>query len=243
VRPVRQTESVATQEYAPGRRAVLRGTPDRGIVLLWHGRGVDGADWMLPLADRVAAAGLLAVCADWNSEAADGGRSDLLTSLRFVRELAQRHSRDPDTVAVAGWSLGGTAAASLAVHGKRLGIALGGVVLIAPGDGPRAIDAISGSPLPATMPPGDGRCRIDLVYGEDDTSATPDLVSGLELRLRAATWRTSLHAVATDHAGVVGTRFEERTEQYVPSTAAHAVTGVAEVASIVVDAATTASSS
>jgi len=234
---------MVTHEYAPGRRALLRGTPARGVALLWHGRGVDGADWMLPLADHVATGGVLAIAVDWNSEATDGGRSDLLTSLRFARELAAANHHDPDAVAVAGWSLGGTAAASLAVHGKRLGVGLGGAVLIAPGDGPRAVDAISGSALPATMPPGAGRCRVDLVYGEDDTSATPDLVSGLELRLRAASWRTTLHAVATDHAGVVGTRFEERTERYVPSSAAHARAAVAEVAAVVIDAATPSSSS
>lgn len=229
------------QEYAPGRRAIVRGAADRGIALLWHGRGVDGAHWMLPLAERVATAGVLAVAADWNSEATDGGRSDLLTSLRFARELAVQHDRDPDTVAVAGWSLGGTAAVSLAVHAKRLGVAVGGAVLIAPGDGPRAIDAISGAALPATMPPGEGRCRVDLVYGDHDTSATPDLVAGLELRLRVAGWRTGLHEVDTDHAGVVGTRFDERTEQYLPSSAVHAVRAADDVARLIAAAATSSS--
>jgi dienelactone hydrolase len=230
-------------EHAPGRRIIVRGEPRRGVALLWHGRGVDGARWMLPLADRVAAAGVLALAADWNSEAADGGRSDLLTSLRHARDLAEQHGHDPDAVVVAGWSLGGTAAASLAVHAKRLGVALGGAVLIAPGDGPRVIDAISGAALPATMPPGEGRCRIDLVYGDRDTSATPDLVAGLELRLRVAGWRTTLHEIDTDHAGVVGTRFDERTEQYLPSRAHHAMHAADDVAALIVDAATSASAS
>lgn len=217
-----------------------RGAPDDGVVLLWHGRGVDGARWMLPLADRLADRGLLALAADWNSEAGDGGRTGLLGSVRHARETAERHGRDPDTLVVAGWSLGGTAAASLAVHAKRLGLGLGGAVLIAPGDGPRAIDGISGAALPRTMPPGAGRCRIDLVYGEDDTSATPDLVTGLELRLRTAGWSTSLHRVDTDHAGVVGTRFDERTEQYVASTAPHAVAAADEVATVIAAAAASA---
>lgn len=228
-------------EYAAGRRVIVRGTPDDGIALLWHGRGVDGAHWMLPLADRVAAAGVMALSADWDSEAADHGRSDLLSSLRFARETAELHGRDPDSVVVAGWSLGGTAAASLAVHAKRLGVGLGGAVLIAPGDGPRAIDAISGSPLPASMPPGAGRCRIDLVYGDRDTSATPDLVAGLELRLRSAGWRTSLHEIDTDHSGIVGARFDERTEQYPPASADHAVRAADAVAAVIVEAATSSS--
>jgi dienelactone hydrolase len=230
-------------EYAPGRRVIVRGTPEHGVVLLWHGRGVDGAAWMLPLAERIAAHGVLTLSADWNSEAADGGRSDLLTSLRFARELADGNGRDPDSVVVAGWSLGGTAAVSLAVHGKRLGVALGGAVLIAPGDGPQVTDPVSGTTLPTTMPPGAGRCGIDLVYGDRDTIATPDLVAGLELRLRIAGWRTALHEIDTDHAGVVGTRFDERTEQYRPSTAAHAVRAADRAAELVAGAATSSSSS
>lgn len=232
---------MAAQEYAPGRRVLRRGAPDRGIALLWHGRGVDGADWMLPLADRVAASGVLALAVDWNSEATDGGRSDLLSSLRFARELATEHGREPDVVAVAGWSLGGTAAASLAVHAKRLGISLGGVVLIAPGDGPQVIDPISGSPLPPTMPPGAGRGRIDLVYGHRDTGATPDLVSGLELRLRVAGWQTGLHEVDTDHAGIIGTRFDPRNEQYLRSDADHAARAAETVTALIVAAATSSS--
>jgi dienelactone hydrolase len=228
-------------EYAPGRRVIARGTPERGVALIWHGRGVDGAHWMLPLADRVAASGVLALAADWSSEADDHGRSDLLASLRFARETAQRHGRDPDSVVVAGWSLGGTAAVGLALHAERLGVGLGGVVLIAPGDGPRAIDGISGAARPAVMPPGDGRRGIDLVYGDRDTSATPDLVAGLELRLRGAGWPTTLHELDSDHSGIVGTRFDERTEQYLPSRVADALHAADAVAAIIVAAATSSS--
>jgi dienelactone hydrolase len=231
-----------TREYAPGRRIVAEGSPDHGIALIWHGRGVDAADWMRPLALQVAAAGVLTLAADWNSEAPDGGRADVLTSLRHARDVAVQHGRDPDTVVVAGWSLGGTAAASLAVHARRLGVGLGGAVLIAPGAGPRAIDAISGAPLPATMPTGEGRCPIHVVYGDRDTSATPDLVAGLELKLRSAGWRTTLRELDTDHAGIVGTRFDPRTEQYLPSDADHAVRACRDVAAVIVRAVTSASS-
>ncbi len=216
---------------------IVRGSAERGIALLWHGRGVGGASWMLPLAESVARRGVLALAADWDSEAADGGRADLLTSVREAREIAEQHGRDPDSVAVAGWSLGGTAAASLAVHAKRLGLGLAGVVLIAPGDGTRVTDPISGSPLPSRFPPGLGRCPVHLVYGVDDPLATPDLVSGLELRLRASGWDTTLHELSTDHAGVVGTWFDARTEQYRPSSASHAVDAREEVAAIIADAA------
>jgi dienelactone hydrolase len=229
------------REYAPGRRMLERGQADHGVALLWHGRGVAGAHWMRPLADQVAARGVLALAADWSSEADDHGRTDLLMSLRYAREAAEQHGHDPDSITVAGWSMGGTAAMSLAMFVKRLGAGLGAAVLIAPGDGPRAIAGISGLPLPATMPPGAGRAPIDVVYGRRDASATPDLVTGLELRLRTGGWVTSLHEVDTDHAGIVGTRFDERREQYVPSSAAHAVHAVGVVATIVADAVSRAS--
>ncbi|KQX74114.1 dienelactone hydrolase family protein [Aeromicrobium sp. Root472D3] len=220
-------------EYAPGRRVLVRGTPERGVVLLWHGRGVDSSSWMGPLADRVALRGALALAPDWSSETPDGGRSDLLTSVRYAREQASGAGLDPDRVVVAGWSLGGTAATSLAVHSERLGVGLGGVVLIAPADGPGVLDGISGGPLPRTLPRGEGRCRIDVLYGQDDTSTPPDQVGGLELRLRAAGWTTSLQAVAADHGEIVGCRYDARREVYRPSDGARARAAADQVADVV----------
>lgn len=227
---------MALHDYSPGRSLEAFGRPDHGIALLWHGRGVDHGSSMRPLALRVARSGVLSLCVDWNSEASDGGRTDLLSSVRFARDLATQHGLDPDSVVVAGWSLGGSAALSLATHSKRLGIGLGGVVLIAPGDGARLIEPITAAPLPQQFPPGAGRCRIDLTYGERDPLATPDLVSGLELRLRASGWDTSMHSVDADHAGVVGTRYETRTERYLPSRAADATQAADTVADVIVSA-------
>ena len=230
-----------TVEYAPGRAMDVLGGPDRGVVLLWHGRGVDHRGSMHPVAERIAAQGLLALPADWNSESADGGRADLLAAWHHARGLAEGHGRDPDAIVIAGWSLGGTAALSLAVHAESLGGGLGGIVLIAPGDGPRVSDPFNGQPLPDRFPPGAGRCPVDLVYGHDDPLSTPDLVSGLELRLRAAGWVTSMHAVDADHAEVVGTRYASRLERYLPSSSVRAVTAAAAVADVIVAAATSSS--
>jgi dienelactone hydrolase len=228
-------------EYAAGRRMLARGEARRGIVLLWHGRGVDSGDWMLPLAERVAAQGALALVPDWSSETPDGGRSDLLTSVRYARDRSTSAGLDPDRLVVAGWSLGGCAATSLAVHAKRLGIGLGGVVLIAPADGPGVVDGISGGPLPRTLPPGEGRCPVDVLYGEHDTSTPPDQVSGLELRLRAAGWSTSLQAVDADHGEIVGCRYDARREAYRPSTQPRALAGADVVAAVVATAVSRAS--
>lgn len=227
---------MTTQEYAPGRHVEVVGLPERGIVLLWHGMSVDHGSCLLPLARRLADGGVMALAVDWDPTAADGGRSDLLSSVRHARDTATLHGIDPDDLVVVGWSLGGTAAVSLAVHAKRLGIDLGGVVLVAPAGSPQMVDPISGSRLPTPLPPGEGRCRVDVVYGTADTVTPPDVVSGLELRLRAAGWSTSLHAVDTDHGGVVGARYHPRTEQYLPSTDAAAVAALGHVATIVLDA-------
>lgn len=223
-------------DYSPGRSLEALGRPEHGIALLWHGRGVDHGASMQPLATRIAASGVLALSVDWDSEAADAGRADLLSSVRFARELATSNGLDPDSFVIAGWSLGGSAALSLATHSKRLGIGLGGVVLIAPGDGDRLVEPITAAPLPQRFPPGAGRCRVDLVYGERDPLATPDLVTGLELRLRACGWDTSMHSVDADHAGVVGTRYEARTERYLPSRAADALHAADTVAELIVTA-------
>lgn len=222
------------REYSPGRRAHLFGRGDRGVALLWHGRGIDQGRAMHPIAQRVADSGMLAISVDWSSEVSDRGSSDLLASLRLAHELAAAHGVGP--VVLGGWSLGATAALEVAMDAETLGIHLAGVVLIAPGDGARVVGPITGSPLPAVFPPGSDRAPVTLVFGDDDPLSTPDLVSGLELRLRAAGWATSMHAVDADHAGVVGARFDERTERYLPSSAARATTAADTVAELVVAA-------
>ena len=100
-----------------------------------------------------------------------------------------------------GWSLGGTAAVSLAVHAKRLGLPPVRIVLVAPGDGPRAVDPVSGSPLPETFPSGND--VIDIVYGTADDISYAALVLGLDARLRAAGWRTRVTGLDADHVSIV----------------------------------------
>ncbi|MCW2788793.1 MAG: esterase [Aeromicrobium sp.] len=230
---------MTTEEYAPGRHLDVRGE-DGPVVLLWHGRGADARGVLTTLSERVAAHGVTVVTPDWDAGRPDGGRADLLTSVRRAREIATERGQDPDTIVVAGWSLGGVAAVSLALNARRLGIGVGGLVLIAPADGPRALDPISGQPLPTPLPSGAGRCRVHVIYGEDDTVTPPDMVCGLELRLRAAGWSTCLHALEGDHGEVVGATYDARRDVFVPSRSAPARRDVATVAGIV--AAATASS-
>nr|MCW2727744.1 esterase [Aeromicrobium sp.] len=216
---------------------------DGPMVVLWHGRGADARGVLARLSELVAAHGVTVLTPDWDADHPDGGRADLLSSVRIARELATERGQDPDTIVVAGWSLGGVAAVSLALNARRLGVGVGGLVLIAPADGPRATDPLSGQPLPTSLPSGAGRCRIDVVYGEQDTITPPDMVCGLELRLRAADWSTSLHAVPGDHGEVVGATYDERRDAFVPSPSARAIEDATTVAAIIAAAATASSSS
>lgn len=225
---------MAAHEYSPGRHAHVLGTEPTGLALLWHGRGIDQGRAMRPIAERVAARGVLAVSIDWSSEQADRGRGDLLASWGFARELAVRHRLDPDQIVIAGWSLGATAALDLVSSG--VAPAPRAIVLIAPGDGPRVASPITGQPLPSSFGPDQHAVPVSLVYGEHDPLSTPDLVSGLELRLRAAGWTTSLHVVDADHAGVVGARFDARTERYLPSRDERAKVAADTVADLIVSA-------
>jgi dienelactone hydrolase len=192
-----------TEEYAPGRLVDVHGDGDGAAVLMWHGRGPDDRTSLTWLAESVAEHDLRVLTADWNSFADDGGRADLLASLRHAREHAATHDIDVARLVIVGWSLGGTAAVGLAVHGKRLGLPPMPTVLLAPGDGERALDAISGLPLPATFPPAVGRAGLDVLYGTRDDIADAGLVRGLAGRLEAADWDVRVTEVDADHETIV----------------------------------------
>jgi pimeloyl-ACP methyl ester carboxylesterase len=194
---------MVTEEYAPGREVDVHGEGHEGIVLLWHGKEPNSRRLLSGLAASVAATGARVLNADWDSAADDRGRADLLGSVRHARETADALGLDPADLVVVGWSLGGVAATSLAVHAKRLGIAVGHTVLIAPADGPRAVDPISGAPLPHPMPPGAGQGPVDVLHGSADDITKPAMVRGLEERLRSAGWATTLTELETDHWDIV----------------------------------------
>lgn len=192
-----------SEEYAPGRLVDVHGEGTDGIVLMWHGRGPDERGALAPLAATTAAEGVRVVVPDWSSLAQDGGRADLLTSFRYARELAVTQGLDPARLVIVGWSLGGTAAVSLAVHAKRLGLPPARIVLLAPGDGPRAVDPISGSALPDPFPPGANQLPVDILHGERDDISHAALVTGLAQRLAAAGWSIDLVELAADHVSIL----------------------------------------
>ncbi|KQV74807.1 hypothetical protein ASC61_07225 [Aeromicrobium sp. Root344] len=206
-----------TREYAPGRRLDVHGDGAAGVVLLWHGRGTDSRAVVADLAREIAGHGLRVVVPDWDSAAPDGGRSDLLASLEHARGVAHDAGLDPDRLVVAGWSLGGTAAVGLVRRAPSLGVGIAAIVLLSPGDGPRALDPFTGAPLPDPFPSAPHAGPVHVVSAAHDEIATPQLVRGLEARLRAAGWPTTWTEVDADHGSIAMTRYDAEIDRFVPA--------------------------
>jgi dienelactone hydrolase len=194
---------VETVEYAPGRLADVHPGSGAGHVLVWHGRGPNERGVLETLAEMVAARGPTVVVPDWSSEAEDGGRADLLQSLRFTRETMQAQDGDPDSLVLVGWSLGGTAAAGLTINARRLGVGVAGTVTLAGGF--IAPDPISGETLTGSLPTTGHPSPFTLIHGIADDVAPVSMSRAFAQALELAQWPVELVELPTDHAGIVGT--------------------------------------
>lgn len=195
--------------------------PGAPVVLLWHGRGPDERDVLRPLAGAAAKAGAVVVVPDWDSSAPDGGRTQLLESLEYVRRHAARMVGDAGRVVLAGWSLGGRAALSLAlcpavVGGWRprscVGIAAG-----SPAESPIVRIDPAAAPVDPVEP-----VPIRLVHGTADTVVDVSGSRDLCAALRRRGWPVSLAEPDSDHAGVVLSEYVPELKRCRPSRCAHA---------------------
>jgi dienelactone hydrolase len=214
---MRQGEDVETFEYAPGRQVdVHRGTGS-GHVLLWHGKQPDMRDAVAPLSDMIAARGPTVYAADWNSHADDGGRSDVLGSLRFVRESIESNGGDPDSVVLVGWSLGGTAAAGLTLHARRLGIGVAHTVCLAGGF--PAPDPISGDQLlTGQLPSSKHPTPFTLLHGTADDIVPVSTSRAFAQQLTQAGWPVEVVEVPTDHGGIAAAVLDPTGDGYEAAT-------------------------
>lgn len=219
-----------TAEYASGRLLDVYGTDSPGKVLLWHGRGPNERGILAPLATAVADRGIRLFVPDWDSTAPDGGRADLLWSIRYARE----HGGD-DPLVIVGWSLGGTAAARLALNARRLGLGFVPVVCLAGAF--EAADPLSGNPFESITLSPKGAGHVRLVHGLEDNIVGPEGARVLAARLEVAGWHTSLLELPVDHAGIVGTEFDAAREHCTPSTAPAVLEAVEAVSAIIADTA------
>lgn len=135
--------------------------PARRTVLVWHDRGQSPDDARRDV-DTLDAD---VIAARWDPAASDRGRRDLLTSVRDARAILTSARADPDDLDLIGFGVGGVAAASLASHAKRLGIAFGATVCVDPRW--NEPDPISGNLLSGQDVP-DG---VELVEDRDDLAA------------------------------------------------------------------------
>ncbi|KAA1395679.1 hypothetical protein [Aeromicrobium ginsengisoli] len=90
-------------------------------------------------------------------------------------------------------------------------------VLLSPGDGPRALDPFTGAPLPDPFPEAPHAGPVHVVSAMHDDIATPELVRGLEARLRAAGWPTTWTEVDADHGSIAMTRYDAELDRFEPA--------------------------
>jgi acetyl esterase/lipase len=188
--------------YRPGDDTVVP------VVLLWHGVGPDERDVLGTLAGAVAERGAMVLVPDWRRDSADGGRAQLLTSLAFAREHCAGMGGDPDRFVLAGWSMGGMAAAGVALHPELAGgwrpsaVACFGssFVRIAPTTGTAPADDLAGTSLPPVP--------FWLVHGTDDPVVPVARSVAFAAGLAARRWPVRFEQPDTDHAGVVMTVYD-----------------------------------
>lgn len=192
--------------YLPGLAET--GAGPKPVVLLWHGAGPDERDVLEPLARATAALGLAVFVPDWRSDAPDGGRAHLLSSVSFTRRQAPLVGGNADALVLAGWSRGGKAAAGIAVSPTAAG-----------GWRPAAVACFaSGFTRPAlttgTSPAGDlakegvTPMPVWLVHGTADPVVSITESRKFAAQLATRGWPVQLEELPTDHAGVIMTEYD-----------------------------------
>jgi dienelactone hydrolase len=220
-----------TVEYAAGRMADVFGEPSQPTVLLWHGQQADARSSVRSLAERIAGHGLGVVAPDWNSYAADGGRADLLGSVHFTRELVD----DPDGVVLAGWSMGGLAAAALTIQAEQLGVAFAHTVTLA---GAFMVPDPIFNELPATqLRVAAHSSPFTLLSGVADRVISVSVAHDFAEALRRANWPVRVVDLPADHGSIAGAAYDPIAGRYYCATDEPSLAVAADVAAHIADAA------
>ncbi|MEV3905764.1 alpha/beta fold hydrolase [Mycobacterium sp. NPDC050551] len=221
-----------TVEYAPGRHADLFGTGAGPTVLIWHGMQTDSRGAVRALAQMVADRGLAVVAADWDAHADDAGRADLLGSVRF----AQQRSAGADEFVVVGWSMGGLAAAGLALQAAELDLRIGHTVCLAGAF--MAPEPFTGETLPASLPRVGRRSPFLLLHGTRDDVVPVTASREFAAALRRDDWPVDLVELDTDHAAIAGATYDPVADRYEAAEDAAALAVAADVAARIAAVAT-----
>jgi dipeptidyl aminopeptidase/acylaminoacyl peptidase len=187
------------------------GEPAKSTILLWHGAQTDARAAVGPLAGMLAGHGVV-VAADWNSHADDGGRDDLLRSLRFARNLAA----DAERIVLVGWSMGGAAAAGLTLHAAQFDFAPAHTICLA---GAFMVpDPISGVPLTGGLTAADVGSPFTLLHGLADDIVPVAASRDFAARLERIGWPVELVEVEADHGSIAGADYDGVADRYEPAT-------------------------
>lgn len=212
---------VETLEYGPGRLVDVYGDATQPTVLLWHGMQTDARAAFRPLAGMLAEHGASAVVPDWNSHADDGGRADLLGSLDFARDFASRGNR----IVLVGWSMGGAAAAAVALSGDAQlahTVCLAGAFMVPdPIFGRRATEHLSAQRIGAPFL---------LLHGRADDAVPVTASREFATALDRVGWPVELVELAADHGSVAGADYDPNADRYVPGKSEEALRVAGEVA-------------
>lgn len=241
-------------DYGLGKRADVYRPSRPGpapLALLWHGVGLDERDVLGPLAAEAAGLGVAVVVPDWDSEAPDGGRRQLLASLDFARALARDWPAELMTGAdgefvLAGWSRGGRMAASLALNpGTAAGWRPSAVVCLAAGFVTSTVMSPAGHGPIADITAGAAAARptrpvaFHLVHGTRDTRVNVRQSRDFAAAAARHGWPVRLAEPDTDHAGVVMTEYDPARGRCRPTAEAHALAAGRLSARTLADAART----
>jgi pimeloyl-ACP methyl ester carboxylesterase len=213
-----------TVEYAPGRLADVFGDPAQPSVLVWHGMQSDARAAVRPLAELVAGHGLAVVAPDWDSQADDNGRGDLLRSAHF----AQRRGRRDDGIVVVGWSMGGLAAAGLTIHARDLNVRLRHTICLAGAF--MATDPISGH-APARDLPGAESSPFTLLHGVTDDVVPVSASREFGADLARHGWPVEVVELDADHASIAGASYDPVAGRYSAASDSETLSIAADVAS------------
>ncbi|MFD5396828.1 alpha/beta hydrolase [Streptomyces sp. NPDC127097] len=192
-------------------------------VLLWHGIGPDERDVLEPLARATAALGALVLVPDWRSDAPDGGRSQLLESVAFLRKEAGGLGGDEASCVLAGWSAGAGAALGVALRPESVAEWRPGAVVGIAGRYDLPARTTGTAPLDDLAAGRDPGVPVHLLHGTRDTVVDAQCSRALTEALRAAGRTVTLQEPDTDHAGVIMTAYDPAADRCVPTTAEQAV--------------------
>jgi dienelactone hydrolase len=212
-------------EYARGRLVDLFGDPAKPAVLIWHGMQSDARTSVRPLAELVAGHGLSVLVPDWDSQADDRGRDDLLQSVRFAQ---QRGASSATGLVLVGWSMGGVAAAGLTIHARRHDVRLRHTVCLAGAF--MATDPISDHEPAADLPSSGERSPFTLLHGIDDDVVPVTASRTFASKLEQHGWPVEVVEPDADHASIAGASYDPAAGRYFAADDAETLAVAAEVA-------------